>query len=127
MINTKLLSLLLLVPYNLKMKSLYNEEEQSYHPHTRVVAGNDDRYNNTNDNDPSLLNKIKTHMVNKNLLDLLNNNQSSLQSKIGLIDFYLKDSNFSSSRNNRIAGIDLTGGNLFNEFTRPLDNITEVF
>lgn len=127
MINTKLLSLLLLVPYNLKMNSLYNEEEQSYHPRSRVIAGNDDRYNNTNDNDPSLLNKIKTHMVNKNLLDLLNNNQTSLQSKIGLIDFYLKDSNFSSSSNNRIAGIDLTGGNLFNEFTTPSDNITEVF
>lgn len=124
MINSRLISLLLLVPYNLKMTVLYNEEEFRY---SKRIAGRDERYNNTNDDDPILLNKIKTHMINKNLLDLLNNNQTSLQSKIGLIDFYLKDSNFSSSSNNRIAGIDLTGGNLFNEFTTPLDNITEVF
>jgi uncharacterized protein YfkK (UPF0435 family) len=111
------------------MNSLYNEEEQSYHPHSRVIAGNDDRYNNTNDNDPSLLNKIKTHMVNKNLLDLLNNNQTNIQNKLNIIDFYLKDTNFSSSNNNRIAGFYITGGNLFNEFNTSLDNnnITEVF
>lgn len=124
MINSKLISLLLLVPYNLKMTVLYNEEELRY---SKRIAGRDERYNTTNSNDTSLLNKIKTHIVNKEILDLLNNNQTSLQSKIGLIDFYLKDSNFSSSSNNRIAGIDLTGGNLFNEFTTPLDNITEVF
>jgi hypothetical protein len=127
MFNTKLFSFLLLVPYNLKTIILYNEKEMRYSK--RLVAGNDERFNNTNDIDINLLKKIKTHIVNKEILDVLNSDTISTQNKLNIIDFYVKDSNFSTSGNNRIAGIDLTGGNLFNEFTSfdNNNNITEVF
>jgi len=127
MINTKLLSLLLLVPYNLKTIMLYNEKEMRYSK--RLVAGNDERFNNTNDNDINLLNKIKTHIINKEILDVLNSDTTSIQNKLNIIDFYLKDYNFSTSSKTSIAGFDITGGNLFNEFNTSLDNnnVTEVF
>lgn len=127
MFNTKLFSIFLLVPYNLKTIMLYNEKEMRYSK--RLVAGNDERFNKTNDIDINLLKKIKTHIVNKEILDVLNSDTISIQNKLNIIDFYLKDYNFSTSGNNRIAGIDLTGGNLFNEFTSfdNNNNITEVF
>ena len=126
MFNTKLFSFLLLVPYNLKTIMLYNEKEMRYSK--RLVAGNDERFNKTNDIDINLLKKIKTHIVNKEILDVLNTDTISIQNKLNIIDFYLKDYNFSTSGNNRIVGIDLTGGNLFNEFTSfDNNNITEVF
>jgi hypothetical protein len=123
MINSRLISLLLLVPYNLKMTVLYNEEELR---HSKRRAGRDERYNATNDNDTSLLNKIKTHVVNKEIVEILNNGETSVQHKLNIIDFYLKDRNFSSSSNTRVAGYDLSAGNLFRDFN-PLENITEVF
>lgn len=126
MFNTKLFSIFLLVPYNLKTIMLYNEKEMRYSK--RLVAGNDERFNKTNDIDINLLKKIKTHIVNKEILDVLNTDTISIQNKLNIIDFYLKDYNFSTSGNNRIAVIDLTGGNLFNEFTSfDNNNITEVF
>ena len=121
MINSRLISFLLLVPYNLKMTVLYNEEEVRY---SKRIAGRDERYNTTNSNDTSLLNKIKTHVVNKEIVEILNSDTTSIQHKLNIIDFYLKDRNFSSSGNTRIAGYDLSAGNLFRDFN---DNITEVF
>ena len=123
MINAKLISLLLLVPYNLKMTVLYNEEELRY---SKRRAGRDERYNTTNNNETNLLNKIKTHIVNKEILEILNNGDTSVQHKLNIIDFYLKDCNFSNSSNTRVAGYDLSAGNLFRDFN-PLENITEVF
>ena len=127
MISAKILSLFLIIPYKSNMIILYNEE--NIPQIKRVTEGNDERYNSTNDNDPSLLNKIEKHTRNKNILDLLNNNQTSIQKKINIIDFYLKDYNFSTSSKTSIAGFDIAGGNLFNEFNTSLDNnnITEVF
>ena len=118
------MSLLLLVPYNLKTIMLYNEKEMRYSK--RLVAGNDERFNKTNDNDINLLKKIKTHIINKEILDVLNSDTTSIQNKLNVIDFYLKDSNFSNSGNVRITGFDLTAGNLFREFD-PFDNTTEIF
>jgi hypothetical protein len=122
MINAKLITFLLLVPYNLKMTVLYNEEELR---HSKRIAGRDERYNTTNDNDTSLLNKIKTHIVNKEILEILNSD-TSVQHKLNIVDFYLKDGNFSSSRNTRVAGYDLSAGNLFRDFNH-VENITELF
>jgi len=102
---------------------LYNEEELR---HSKRTAGRDERYNTTNNNETNLLNKIKTHIVNKEILEILNSDTTSIQNKINIIDFYLKDGNFSSSSNNRVAGFDLTAGNLFRDFN-PLENITELF
>ena len=121
MINSKLISLLLLVPYNLKTIIVYNEEDPQY---SKRIAGRDERYNTTNSNDTSLLNKIKTHIVNKEIVEILNSDTTSIQHKLNIIDFYLKDGNFSSNSNTRIAGFDLTAGNLFRDFN---DKITEVF
>jgi hypothetical protein len=104
------------------MTVLYNEEELR---HSKRVAGRDERYNTTNSNDTSLLNKIKTHIVNKEILEILNS-ETSVQHKLNIIDFYLKDRNFSNSTNSRVAGYDLSAGNLFRDFN-PLENITEVF
>jgi len=123
MINAKLITFLLLVPYNLKMTVLYNEEELR---HSKRIAGRDERYNTTNDNDTSLLYKIKTHIVNKEILEILNNGDTSVQNKLNIVDFYLKDRNFSSSSNTKVAGYDLTAGNLFRDFNH-MENITEVF
>ena len=124
MFNSKIMSLLLLVPYNLKTIMLYNEKEMRYSK--RLVAGNDERFNKTNDNDINLLKKIKTHIINKEILDVLNSDTTSIQNKLNVIDFYLKDSNFSNSGNVRITWFDLTAGNLFREFD-PFDNTTEIF
>jgi hypothetical protein len=124
MFNSKIMSLLLLVPYNLKMSLLYNEEDPQYSK--RVLAGKDERFNNTNADDPSLLGKIKTHILKKDILDILNNTDTSIQNKLDVIDFYLKDSNFSAKNNARIAGFDITAGNLFREFD-PFDNTTKIF
>lgn len=123
MINSKLISLLLLVPYNLKMTVLYNEEELRY---SKRIAGRDERYNTTNSNETSLLNKIKTHVVNKEIVEILNSDTTSIQHKLNIIDFYLKDRNFSSIGNTRVAGYDLSAGNLFRDFN-PLEKTTEVF
>ena len=122
MINAKLITFLLLVPYNLKMTVLYNEEELRY---SKRRAGRDERYNTTNNNETNLLNKIKTHIVNKEILEILNSD-TSVQHKLNIVDFYLKDRNFSSSSNTRVAGYDLSAGNLFRDFN-PLENITELF
>lgn len=118
MINSKLISLLLLVPYNLKTIIVYNEEDPQY---SKRIAGRDERYNTTNSNDTSLLNKIKTHIVNKEIIEVLNSNATSIQNKINIIDFYLKDGNFSSSSNTRVSGFDLTAGNLFRDFNNNDD------
>jgi hypothetical protein len=64
--------------------------------------------------------------MHKNILDILNNSEASIQNKLDVIDFYLKDSNFSTNSNNRVAGFELTAGDLFRDFN-PLENITEVF
>jgi hypothetical protein len=123
MINAKLISLLLLVPYNLKMTILYNEEELRY---SKRIAGRDERYNTTNNNETNLLNKIKTHIVNKEILEILNNSDTSVQNKMDVIDFYLKYQNFSTSRSNTVKAFDLTAGNLFRDFKNN-DDLTEVF
>jgi hypothetical protein len=104
------------------MTVLYNEHELRY---SKRTAGRDERYNTTNNNETNLLNKIKTHIVNKEILEILNSD-TSVQHKLNIVDFYLKDRNFSNSTNSRVAGFDLSAGNLFRDFN-PLENITEVF
>ena len=121
MFNTKLLSFLLLVPYNLKMQSLSNEPSYNIEDLSSIktIPGTDERYNNTNMEDDMIkLHEIKEYIIKKNLLEILNNSNSNIHHKLYIIEKYLTE------KQSSIRSYDLTSGNLFKDF---YDNTTELY
>jgi hypothetical protein len=121
MFNTKLVLFLLLVSYNSN-----NGEAKRYASRHRSRLGNDERPRISKQSETYLLEKIRLHVANKNILEILNNSDTSIQNKMGVIDFYLKYQNFSTSCSNTVKAFDLTAGNLFRDFNNN-DDFAEVF
>lgn len=116
MINSKLISFLLLVPYNFN-----NGEAKKYASKHRSRLGNDERHMISKQSEAYLLEKIRLHVANKNILEILNSDTASVQNKMDVIDFYLKYQNFTTSRSNTVRAFDVTAGNLFRDFNNNDD------
>jgi hypothetical protein len=134
MFKTKLLSLSLLsllVPNNLQ--NFLSGDSQSIYIRFKNLknknAGNDERYyaannnNNTDNTDNSdtlfMLHKIRRHIINKNIIEELENNNTNIHQKIDIIENYVD----TYQDPNKISGFNLLAGNLLNEFYDTYDVI----
>lgn len=114
MFKTKLVLFLLLFSYNSN-----NGQAKRYDSRSRL--GNDERHRISKQSEAYLLEKIRIHVANKNILEILNNTDTSLQNKLTIVDFYLKRRNFTTSHSNIVRAFDLTAGNLFRDFNNNDD------
>jgi hypothetical protein len=130
MFTKKLLSLLLLVPNNLK-DVLLGDFDSIYIRFKDINSGNDERFdiitngnfhndnndfntlhNNTNITVLYMLDKIRTNIINKNIIEELENNDTNIQNKLNIIEKY---TNIYKNQN-RISEFDLLSGNLLKHF-----------
>jgi hypothetical protein len=133
MFKTKLLSLLLLVPNNLQ-NFLSGDSESIYIRFKNLKnmnAGNDERYYVTNNNDKTdnadntdntynsdksdnlfMLHKIRRHIINKNIIEELENNNTNIHQKMHIIETYTEI----YENQNKISEFNLLAGNLLNDF-----------
>jgi hypothetical protein len=130
MFKTKLLSLLLLVPNNLQ-NFLSGDSESIYIRFKNLKnmnAGNDERYYVTNNNDETdnvdntynsdksdnlfMLHKIRRHIINKNIIEELENNNTNIHQKMHIIETYTDI----YENQNKISEFNLLAGNLLNDF-----------
>ena len=118
MFNSKIWAFLLLVPYNHKIHLIYDYEESNYN--IKKNLGNDERFNTAiQDINIDKLNEIKSNMVKKDLIELLNNSNTNVHNKLYIIEKYMLNDD-----KNSIRSYDLTAGNLFRDFH---NNSTEAF
>jgi hypothetical protein len=114
MLTTKVLSLFLLVPNNLQ-SFLSGDSDSIYIKFKNAAHGTDQRYdinNNTNISMLYMLDKIRKHIINKNIIEELENNNTNIHNKLDIIERYTdiyKDQN-------RIAEFNLFGGKLLDNF-----------
>lgn len=117
MFNKKLMLLLFLVPNNLKMQISYDYEEindKNGKPLYNIL-GYDERFNNTiSDNDILKLQEIKTNLIRKELLDILEKEDISMLVKLYIIEKYFIDEQ--NIFKNTIKPYDLTCGNLIHNY-----------
>ena len=119
MFTTKLLSLLLLVPNNLQ-SFLSGEFDSIYIRFKNKNAGNDERYINNQDNYNHetnidmlyMLHKIRRHIINKNIIEELENNNTNIHNKLSIIEKYTDI----YEKQNKISEFNLLSGNLLNDF-----------
>jgi hypothetical protein len=134
MCNTKILSLLLVVSNNLK-NFLSSDSDSIYIKIKNMNAGNDERYNintnyNYNDNDIinddnindiniyndntniTMLNQIRRHIVNKNILEELENNNLNIHQKLAIIEKYTDI----YKNQNKVGELNLLAGDLMGNF-----------
>jgi hypothetical protein len=130
MFTKKLLSLLLLVPNNLK-DVLLGDFDSIYIRFKDINSGNDERFdiitngnfhndnndfntlhNNTNITVLYMLDKIRTNIINKNIIEELENNNTNIQNKLNIIEKY---TNIYKNQN-RISEFNLLSGNLLKDF-----------
>jgi hypothetical protein len=117
MFTTKILYFLLLVPNKLQ-NFLSGETDSIYIRFKNRNAGNDARYytvnNFTSDNDDNMfmLHKIRRHMLNKNIIEELENNDNNIYKKLELIEKYTD----LCEAQNKISEFNLLAGNLLNDF-----------
>jgi len=130
MFTKKLLSLLLLVPNNLK-DVLLGDFDSVYIRFKDINSGNDERFdiitngnfhndnndfntlhNNTNITVLYMLDKIRTNIINKNIIEELENNNTNIQNKLNIIEKY---TNIYKNQN-RISEFNLLSGNLLKDF-----------
>jgi len=113
MFTTKILYFLLVVQNNLK-NFLSGDSDSVYIRFKKSKAGNDERYYNTANKSDTLfmLNKIRRNIINKNIIDELENNSTNIYKKLELIEKY---TDIYQSQN-KISEFNLLGGNLLNDF-----------
>jgi hypothetical protein len=136
MFTTKLLSLLLLVPNNLQ-NFLSGDSESIYIRFKNlknINAGNDQRYYVTNNNNKTdnahnshnadktdntdnsdtlfMLHKIRRHIINKNIIEELENNNTTIHQNMHIIETYTEI----YENQNKISAFNLLAGNLLNDF-----------
>jgi len=121
MFKTKLLSLLLLVPNNLQ-NFLSGDSDSIYirlKNFKNKNAGNDERYyatNNTDNTDNSdtlfMLHKIRRHIINKNVIEELENNNTNIHQKMHIIEKYTDI----YENQNKIVGFNLLADSLLHDF-----------
>ena len=120
MFTTKIVSLLLLVPNNLQ-NFLSGDSQSIYIKFKKIKknAGNDQRYstnNKTDNTDESnskiMFHKIRRHIINKNIIEELENNNINIHQKIVIIEKYT----YIYENENKISGFNLLAGKLLNDF-----------
>jgi len=113
MFTTKILYFLLVVQNNLK-NFLSGDSDSVYIRFKKSKAGNDERYYNTaNKSDIRImLNKIRRNIMNKNIIDELENNSTNIYKKLELIEKY---TDIYQSQN-KISEFNLLAGNLLKDF-----------
>jgi hypothetical protein len=117
--NTKILSFLWLASNNLLNNFLSSESDSIYIKLKNINSGNDERYDNNIYNykyneylNVTLLNNIRRHIMNKNLLQELENNNTNIHKKLNIIEKYTEI----YSNQNRISEFNLFAGDLLNNF-----------
>jgi hypothetical protein len=127
MFTTKIVSLLLLVPNNLQ-NFLSGDTDSIYirfKNFKNMNAGNDQRYyaaynnngttttsSNDNNDTPVMLRKIRRHIINKNIIEELENNNINIHQKIDIIEKYTDI----YENKKQISGFNLLAGKLLDEF-----------
>jgi len=124
MFKTKLLSLLLLVPNNLQ-NFLSGDSDSIYIRFKNLKntnAGSDERYYATNNNNKTdsidnsdtlfMLHKIRRHIINKNIIEELENNNTNVHVKLNIIEKYTDI----YQNQNKIREFNLLAGILLNDF-----------
>ena len=129
MFTPKIVSLLLLVPNNLQ-NFLSGDTDSIYIRFKNINAGNDERYytvynknstssnsdnNDNNDNNehtdaPFMIHKIRRNIINKNIIEELENNSTNIHQKIDIIEKY------TDLYQNKISGFNLLAVKLLDEF-----------
>lgn len=114
MLIIKVLSLLLLVPNNLQ-SVLQSDSYSVYIKIKNAASGNDQRYDsNYNDNKNIsmlyILEKIRKNIINKNIIEELENNKTNIHNKLYIIERY------TDINKNRINGFNLFEGKLLDNF-----------
>jgi len=117
MFTIKNLYLLLLLPNNLQ-NFLSGDSDSIYIRFKRSKGGNDERYYTTNnitlDTDDTIfiLDKIRRHIINKNIIEELEKNSTNINNKLHIIEKYTDI----YQKQNKISGFNLLAGNLLNDF-----------
>jgi len=113
MFTTKILYLLLVVQNNLK-NFLSGDSDFVYIRFKQSNEGNDERYYNTDNNTDSrfMLDKIRKHIINKNIIEELENNNTNIHNKLDIIEKYTDI----STNQNKISEFNLLAGNLLKDF-----------
>lgn len=113
MFIAKALSLLLLLSNNIR-NNLSSENDHSYIKNSNT--GNDERYENDNDNineeNLYMLYKINRFIINKNILEELEKNNTNIYKKLDIIEKYTDI----HKNQNSIQEINLFAGNLLENF-----------
>jgi hypothetical protein len=108
--NAKILSLLWLASTNTLNNFLSSDSDSIYIKLKNINSGNDERYNEYLN--VTLLNNIRRHIINKNLLQELENNTTNIHKKLNIIEKYTEI----YENQNRITGFNLFADNLMNNF-----------
>ena len=108
--NTKILSLLWLASSNTLNKFLSSELDSIYIKLKNMNSGNDERCNEYLN--VTLLNNIRKNIINKNLLQELENDNIDIHKKLNIIEKYTEI----YANQNRITEFNLFAGNLMNNF-----------
>jgi hypothetical protein len=108
--NIKILSLLFLASSNTLNKFLSSESESIYIKFKNIISGNDERYNEYLN--VTLLNNIRRNIINKNILQELENDSIDIHKKLNIIEKYTEI----YANQNRITEFNLFTGNLMNNF-----------
>jgi len=116
------ISLLVLFSNNLNNFLTSDYVDSIYIRIKELKSGYDERYDINNPdynyNEPinsSLLSTIRQHIINKNILEELENNNTSIHNKLDIIEKYLD----LYINQKQISGFNLLAGNLLNEFYDP--------
>jgi hypothetical protein len=111
--NTKILSLLWLASTNNLNNFLSSDSDSIYIKLKNINSGNsgkDERYNEYLN--VTLLNNIRRNIINKNIVQELENDSINIHKKLNIIEKYTEI----YENQNRINGFNLFAGNLVNDF-----------
>jgi hypothetical protein len=111
MVNKNILAFLWIASNNLN-KFLSSDSESFYIKLNTLTSGNDQRYDANEGINSTILDKIKTHILYKNIIQQLECNDTSIHKKLSIIE---RNTNLYKDEN-RISEFNLFGGNLMNIF-----------
>lgn len=118
MYNTRIFSLLLLVSNNLN-NFLSSDSDSIYIKLKNINSGYDQRYDITNDEgvNSTMLYEIKRNMINKNIIEELENNNTNIHKKLDIIEKYTDI----YKKQKQISEFNLFAGDLMNDFYSTFD------
>jgi len=118
MFNTRIVSLLLLVSNNLN-NFLSSDSDSIYIKLKDINSGYDQRCDITSDErvNSTILYEIKRNMIHKNIIEELENNNTSIHKKLDIIEKYTDI----YKKQKPICEFNLFAGNLMNDFNSSFD------